>query len=184
MINGIFKLIRIQREGVTSNGSHYINVLAVDFFGQKKEGEDDNKKADFYMLKAYGSTADFVKRNCTGTRRAFVIGELQVEHYKDTMEVEKKLIFNGQSGHIKFNVEVEKTSLSINVSSIRFLDKPNETSDIQFQADNANSDEVEFTPDNSSSTSTDKSTDTKGNFEVNVDGKQEPKGRKSSLAGR
>lgn len=180
--NGIFKLIEIKRAGETAgkNKTKYIHVLAVDFFNQKKEGEEG--KADFFIIKAFGATADFIERNMSGSRRAFITGDLEIGHYTDKMPVEKKLTFAGQSGKAKFEVDVEKTSISIVARDVRFLDKPNETATVFVPDENGNSDEVVFEVDDAGSTSSNGKT--AGSYTVEVEGKPEGRNRKSSLTGR
>lgn len=180
--NGVFKLIEIKRTGETTgkNKTKYIHVLAVDFFNQKKEGEEG--KADFFMIKAFGATADFIERNMSGSRRAFITGDLEIGHYTDKMPVEKKLTFAGQSGKAKFEVDVEKTSISIVARDVRFLDKPNETATVFVPDENGNSDEVVFEVDDAGSTSS--NGETAGSYTVEVEGKPEGRDRKSSLTGR
>lgn len=180
--NGVFKLIEVKRKGETTgkNKTKYIHVLAVDFFNQKKEGEEG--KADFFMVKAFGSTADFIERNMAGSRRAFITGDVVIDHYTDKIQVEKKLTFNGQSGKAKFDVEVEKTSISIIARDVRFLDKPNESAGAVFVADDSSSDEVIFEVDEPGDSNT--NTETAGSYTVEVDGKPEGRERKNSLSGR
>ena len=180
--NGIFKLIEIKRAGETAgkNKTKHIHVLAVDFFNQKKEGEEG--KADFFIIKAFGATADFIERNMSGSRRAYISGDLEIGHYMEKMAVEKKLTFAGQSGKAKFDVDVEKTSSSIVARDVRFLEKPNETATVFVPDENGNSDEVVFEVDDAGSTSS--NGETAGSYTVEVEGKPEGRDRKSSLTGR
>lgn len=186
--NGIFKLIEIKRTGETAgkNKTKYIHVLAVDFFNQKKEGEEG--KADFFLVKAFGATADFIERNMSGSRRAFITGDLEIGHYMEKMAVEKKLTFAGQSGKAKFEVDVEKTSISIIARDVRFLDKPNETATVFVPDESGSGDEVIFEVDEPGTESTPAPTssngETAGSYTVEVDGKPEGRERKSSLTGR
>ena len=183
--NGVFKLIEIKRAGETAgkNKAKYIHVLAVDFFNQKKEGEEG--KADFFIIKAFGATADFIERNMSGSRRAYVSGDLEIGHYMEKMDVEKKLTFAGQSGKAKFEINVEKTSISIVARDVRFLDKPNETTTV-FVPESENGDEVIFEVDEPGTESTPASSngETAGSYTVEVDGKPAGRKRKSSLTGR
>lgn len=178
--NGIFKLIEIKRAGETAgkNKTKYIHVLAVDFFNQKKEGE----KADFFIIKAFGATADFIERNMSGSRRAFITGDLEIGHYIEKMPVEKKLTFAGQYGKAKFDVDVEKTNISIVARDVRFLDKPNETATVFVPDESGNGDEVIFEVDEPGSASS--NGETAGSYTVEVEGKPEGRDRKSSLTGR
>lgn len=182
---GVFKLIEVKRTGETTgkNKTKYIHVLAVDFFNQKKEGEEG--KADFFMVKAFGATADFIERNMAGSRRAFITGDLSIDHYTDKMAVEKKLTFAGQSGKAKFDVDVERTSISIIARDVRFLDKPNESATIFVPDGESNSDEVVFEVDEPGTTPASDGT-TAGSYTVEVEGKPEDAGRTrtSKLAGR
>ena len=184
--NGVFKLIEIKRTGETAGKSKtkYIHVLAVDFFNQKKEGEEG--KADFFIIKAFGATADFIERNMSGSRRAYISGDLEIGHYTDKMSVEKKLTFAGQSGKAKFEVDVEKTSISIIARDVRFLDKPNETATVFVPDESGNGDEVIFEVDEPGTESTPASSngETAGSYTVEVEGKPEGRDRKSSLTGR
>lgn len=168
--SGVFKLIEIKRKGETAGAkTKYIQVLAVDFFNQKKEGEEG--KADFFLVKAFGATADFIERNMSSCRRAFVTGDLEIGHYTDKMSVEKKLTFAGQTGKAKFDVEVERTSISIIARDVRFLDKPNESVAV-FVADEVGSgDVVEFVVEDSETPSS--NGETAGSYTVEVDGKPE-----------
>lgn len=180
---GVFKLIEIKRTGETTGKSKtkYIHVLAVDYFNQKKEDED--KKVDFFMIKAFGSTAEFIERNMSGSRRAFVVGDLEIGHYMEKMAVEKKLTFAGQSGKAKFEVDVEKTSISIIARDVRFLDKPNEKASIFVPDEESSSDEVVFEVDDQNE-STSSNGETAGSYTVEVEGKPEGRERKNSLSGR
>ena len=170
--NGVFKLIEIKRTGETAgkNKTKYIHVLAVDFFNQKKEGEEG--KADFFIIKAFGATADFIERNMSGSRRAFITGDLEIGHYTDKMHVEKKLTFAGPSGKAKFDVDIEKTSISIVARDVRFLDKPNEKASIFVPDEESSSDEVVFEVDDQNE-STSSNEETAGSYTVEVEGKPE-----------
>lgn len=141
LTTGVYKIIEVKRTGTTKDGRKYVHCLAVDFFNQGDK--ETGKKGQFVTLKAFGSTAEFIERNVNSIRRAYISGELSVDTYMDKMEVTKTITFNGTKGKVKFNVDVPKTSLSLDVQNIRFLDKPNEKSDeIAMIADD--SDEATF----------------------------------------
>ena len=164
LTSGVFKLIEVKRSGVTADKKKYVHVLAVDFFNQNEK--DSDVKTNFFILKAFGSTAEFIERNISGARRAFVTGELDVTNYMDKMEVSKKLTFNGQSGSVKFKVDVEKTSLSINITNIRFLDKPHDSA-TTFIADDSDDDEVVFSVEDDDTTTSGSSS-----FVINTEDKK------------
>ena len=133
-LSGVFKLISVKASGVTKTTKEkYVSLLAVDFFNQPTEEEREaGVKCQYYMLKAFGSTADFILRNFSesnGTRRAFVSGDVQLDTYKTTQKVTKTLVFDGKKGNATFDVEVERTSVAIRINDIRFLDKPNAKAD-------------------------------------------------------
>lgn len=149
-LSGVFKLISVKANGTAKNGRKYVNVLAVDFFNQPTEEERNaGVKCQFFMLKAFGDTANFILRNfndSNGTRRAFVSGEIQLDTYKTTQPVKKTITHKGQKGTVEFDVEVDRTSVGVIVNDIRFLDKPNaKASSIEFKVDNEEEDIVKFT---------------------------------------
>lgn len=113
LLNGMVKILKVNREGKTSNGNAYVHCSALSY--------DNNEQ--FIMIKAFGSEAEFIQRNLKGARRAFVSGALKVETYTETMEVTKSMTINGAKKTAKFNVEVEKTGITLEAHSIQFIDK-------------------------------------------------------------
>lgn len=113
LLNGMVRILKINRFGKTSKGEAYVHCSAFSY---------DNEE-QFIMVKAFGSEAEFIQRNLKGARRAFVSGNLKVDTYQEEMEVTKSLMISGSKKSVKFKVKVDKTSLSLDINTIQFIDK-------------------------------------------------------------
>lgn len=131
LLNGMVKILKVNREGKTSTGQSYVHCSAISY--------DNNEQ--FIMIKAFGSEAEFIKRNLKGARRAFVSGSFKVETYTEDMEVTKSMTIGGVKKTAKFKVAVEKTSITIEAHSIQFIDKAKSDDEEIILTDE---DEIEF----------------------------------------
>lgn len=114
---GIFRLHEIKREGVTRESNiPYVHVTAFDFYAQ----EDKNEA--FIMIHAFGSTAEYIKRNLTKSRRAFIVGNLDLHRYIEEVPVTKIIKVDGKKVKVTFNVDQERSNLCIVANQVRFLD--------------------------------------------------------------
>lgn len=145
MINGVFKLIKINTKGIGKNGQRYLTATAVNFFDQvSKEDRENGIKDTFYSLSFFGNKAEFVEKNFKsedGARRVYLSGELQLRNYMGKQEVTKYLKIEGKKVKATFSVEVEKTSAHVIVDNIRFLDKPNDRA-VEVVEENNDDDEI------------------------------------------
>lgn len=117
-LSGIFKLLKISRQGKDKNGNSYVHVSALSYSDEQ-----------FIMVKAFGSNADFIIRNLNGARRAYVAGTLVTAMYEQTTVGEMTLkLKSGQEVVKRGDVKVEALGLSLNVSNIQFLDKKSDNS--------------------------------------------------------
>lgn len=121
LLNGMVKILKVNRGGKTSNGLAYVHCSAISY--------DNNEQ--FIMVKAFGSEAEFIQRNLKGARRAFVSGNLKVDTYTEDMEVTKSLVINGAKKTVKFKVQVEKTGLSLEAHAIQFIDKAKSDDEVE-----------------------------------------------------
>lgn len=132
ILNGVVKVLKVNREGVDKNGNLYVHCSAVSY--------DSNEQ--FVMVKAFGSTAEYISRNLNSPRRAFISGDLVIDTYEETTEVVKVVSFGGTKKKVKFPIVEEKTSVSINARSLQFIDKRKED-DLEIEEDLEDEDYLE-----------------------------------------
>lgn len=154
---GIFRLHEIKREGVTrESNTPYVHVTAFDFYAQ----EDKNEA--FIMIHAFGSTAEYIKRNLTKSRRAFVVGDLDLHRYIEEVPVTKIIKVDGKKVKVTFNVDQERSNLCIVANQVRFLDA-RENDEIEgetLEADDDGIEVAEVIDDDTEDTTTDTSGET------------------------
>lgn len=113
LVNGVFKLLSIEREGkVKESGDRYMHINSLDF-----------RSGEYVMLHAFGNTADYIKRNFTTNRRAMVSGELVINRYQEDADLIKNIRVKGEKVKVKLKVAENKFGLSMTVHHVHFIDK-------------------------------------------------------------
>lgn len=116
---GLIKLLKINNEGVTKDARHipFINISAVEWANK------DEDKNSFLIVKAFGSTAEYIKRNLNGPRRAMVSGTLTIEKYMAKKTVNQKFDVMGKIQEVPVTVNYEACTTVLIVDSVQFIDK-------------------------------------------------------------
>lgn len=113
LLSGVFRLLSIERSGITEKKkTKYIHVNAVSF-----------PEGDYVMIHAFGAQAEFIERNLNSARRALISGDAQLSTYEVPTEVIKGVKFNGETKKVRLSYVEERMSLSINLATIKFIDK-------------------------------------------------------------
>lgn len=79
-VNGLFKILSVQDQGVDKNGKKWAQFNVVS--------RDDQ---DFFFLHSFGSDAEYLLRNHENGRRVMICGRLEVSKYTEVITIEKEV---------------------------------------------------------------------------------------------
>lgn len=118
---GNMRILKKLDGGMGSDNQAWAHFAAISCEEYVNENE---KKNDFYILKAFGSMAQYIERNLNEPRRAQIAGELRLEKYTKDLVIKKEVAIENDSYDISFNTQVETQRTTIhNVSMCKFFDK-------------------------------------------------------------
>ena len=123
---GTMRILKKLDGGEDKNGQAWAHFAAISC----EETVEEVKKSDFYVLKTFGSMAEYIERNLNGPRRAIVSGELVIEKYLKDVVMKREVKIEEDTYEIEFTTKVEAQSTYIqNVSVCKFLDKKKDKSE-------------------------------------------------------
>lgn len=121
---GNMRILKKLDGGMGSDNQAWAHFAAISCEEYVNETE---KKNDFYILKAFGSMAQYIERNLNEPRRAQVTGELKIEKYKKDLVIKRDVNIGDDTYEISFNTQIETQRPIIhNVSMCKFFDKKRE----------------------------------------------------------
>lgn len=121
---GNMKILKKLDGGMGSDNQAWAHFAAISC--EEYVGENE-KKNDFYILKAFGSMAQYIERNLNEPRRAQIVGELKLEKYTKDLVIKKEVPIGNDSYDISFTTQVETQRAVVhNVSMCKFFDKKRE----------------------------------------------------------
>jgi hypothetical protein len=115
---GTMKVLKKLDGGLDENGKPWAHFAAISC----ETVEEEEKKNDFYVLKTFGTTCEYVERNLVHVRRALVSGELKLEKYKKDIKISKDVSIEGEIYSIDFTSKVETQRTCVYVNTCDFLD--------------------------------------------------------------
>lgn len=117
--SGNMRILKRLDGGEDVNGNPWAHFAAITC----EEMVDDTKKNDFYILKTFGSMVEYVERNLTTPRRAFITGELRQEKSIKEAPIKKNVSIGGKQYGISFAPKFETQRACIFVNVCDFIDK-------------------------------------------------------------
>lgn len=120
--NGNMRILKKLDGGEDSNGKAWAHFAAISC----EETVEEVKKNDFYILKTFGSMAEYIDRNLNMARRAFVSGRIRLEKSNKDVAMRRKVKIGEDTYDIDFTSTVETQRTSIYVNECDFLDKKKE----------------------------------------------------------
>jgi single-stranded DNA-binding protein len=120
--NGNMRILKKLDGGEGTDGRPWAHFAAISC----EETEEDVKKNDFYILKTFGSMAEYIDRNLNMPRRVFVSGRIRLEKYNKEVLTSRKVKIGEKNYDIDFTSSVETQRTSIYVDVCDFLDKKRE----------------------------------------------------------
>lgn len=126
---GNMRILKKLDGGKDVNKVSWAHFAAVTCEEYVSEGE---KKSDFYILKAFGSMADYMSRNLNTPRRAQISGTIKVEKYLKDLPITREVKIGNDTYKIDFSTKIETQRTIIhNVTVCNFLDKKKETQELE-----------------------------------------------------
>lgn len=130
---GNMRILKKLDGGKDTNGNTWAHFAAISC----EETVEEVQKNDFYILKSFGNTAEYIERNLNMPRRAMVSGELKLEKYFREVALKKEVNIEGDTYEIDFTTSVETQRTSIYVTSCTFLDRKREKKDDTVKSEDA-----------------------------------------------
>lgn len=117
---GTMRILKKLDGGEDKNGNAWAHFAAISC----EETVENVQKNDFYVLKTFGTMAEYIERNLNMPRRAIISGELVVEKYMKDVAMKREVKIGKETYEIDFTTQVESQWTYIhNVSVCKFLDK-------------------------------------------------------------
>lgn len=125
---GNMRILKKLDGGEDKNGqawSHFAAISNEQVVGQDEKGETI-RTSDFYIVKAFGSLAEYIDRNLNTPRRVQVSGRLEIEKYNRELAIKRDVTIGEDVYEIDFTTGVETARPVIYAYSCDFLDKKRE----------------------------------------------------------
>lgn len=116
---GNMRVLKKLDGGKDSLGKTWAHFAAISC----EETVEEVQKNDFYILKTFGSMAEYIERNLNAPRRVLVSGELKLEKYFREVPVKREVKIENDTYEIDFTSSIETQRTSIYVQSCTFIDK-------------------------------------------------------------
>ena len=130
---GNMRILKKLDGGKDANGVAWAHFAAITCEEYISETE---KKSDFYILKAFGSMAEYITRNLNAPRRAQVVGTIRIEKYLKDLNIEREVQIGDETYKINLSTQVEAQRTVIhNVTVCDFLDKKKEVQELEKKED-------------------------------------------------
>ena len=126
---GSMRILKKLDGGKDVNGVSWAHFAAITCEEYLSESE---KKSDFYILKAFGSMADYMTRNLNAPRRALISGTIRVEKYLKDLPIVREVQIGDDVYKIDLSTQVEAQRTVIhNVTVCDFFDKKKEILELE-----------------------------------------------------
>lgn len=126
---GNMRILKKLDGGKDVNGNSWAHFAAISC----EETVEEVQKNDFYILKSFGTLADYIERNLNTPRRVLVSGELKLEKYFREIPIKREVKIEKDIYEIDFTSSIETQRTSIYVHSCTFLDKKRDKKEEQPQ---------------------------------------------------
>lgn len=116
---GNMRILKKLDGGKDSLGKTWAHFAAISC----EETVEEVQKNDFYILKTFGTMAEYIERNLNTPRRVLVSGELKLEKYFREVPVKREVTIEKDTYEIDFTSSVETQRTSIYINTCTFIDK-------------------------------------------------------------
>lgn len=116
---GNMRILKKLDGGKDSLGKAWAHFAAISC----EETVEEVQKNDFYILKTFGTMAEYIERNLNTPRRVLVSGELKLEKYFKDVLIKREVQIEKDTYEIDFTSSIETQRTSIYVNTCTFIDK-------------------------------------------------------------